>query len=124
MDGSGGVDGAGALVGVDGLVEGGGRGVTRNREETVGRGVRRTVVAGRGEAKVLVISGVGVGFADLVGSALVAAGVGRTGSFPGQPTTDSGVPVNSPPITVATAASISVPTTTPAIFRNRLRLPV
>ncbi|ACZ90537.1 hypothetical protein Aros01_07267 [Streptosporangium roseum] len=110
-------------MGVDGLVEGGGRGVTRNREEVVGRGVRRTVV-GCGGAEVLVISGAGVGLADLVGSALVAAGVGRTESFPGQPTTDSGVPVNSPPTTVATAASISVPTTTPAIFRNRLRLPV
>ncbi|MBB4937244.1 hypothetical protein FHR32_001549 [Streptosporangium album] len=66
----------------------------------------------------------GVGLADMVGLGVVATGTGRAGVSPGQPTTDNGVPVNSPPTTVTTDASTSVPTTTPVIFRSCLRLPV
>ncbi|GAA2846062.1 hypothetical protein GCM10010517_02650 [Streptosporangium fragile] len=67
-----------------------------------------------------------LGVGDLVGAALdvVTTGAGRVGPSPGQPTTDSGVPVNKPPTMAASETSANVPTATPTILRNCLRLPL
>ncbi|MFF5209281.1 hypothetical protein [Streptosporangium sp. NPDC000396] len=101
-----------------------GEGDTWNEEDVVGRGVRRASGAGLCRAGTVVASTVGVGFADFEGLVVVVAGTGREGVSPGQPTTDSGVPVNNPPTTVTTDTSTNVPTTIPVIFRSCLRLPV
>jgi hypothetical protein len=100
-----------------------GGGVTRGWEDTVGRGVRGSPGVGRCRTRAVVASVLGVGSADLAGL-VVVTGVGGAEPSPGQPVTDSGVPVNSPPTMVTTDTNASVPTTTPAILRSRLRLPV